>query len=76
VKICSTCSWLHLLKSWSLLKTRGGSDNQITIGLGFNLNAKEDVRIVVIDALLGQHSGTGTAVQIKLEREYRKRLNE
>jgi len=25
VKTCLTCSWLHLLKSWSLLKTRGGS---------------------------------------------------
>jgi hypothetical protein len=24
-KICSTCSWLHLLKSWSLHQIRGGS---------------------------------------------------
>src|SRR5690606_3352170 len=25
-KTCLTCSWLHSLKSWSLLKTRGDSD--------------------------------------------------
>ncbi|WP_310731297.1 Tox-REase-5 domain-containing protein, partial [Burkholderia multivorans] len=24
-KICCSCSWLHFLKSWSLLKTRGDS---------------------------------------------------
>ncbi|WP_208644758.1 hypothetical protein, partial [Paraburkholderia bryophila] len=24
-KICSTCSWLHFLKSWSLHQIRGGS---------------------------------------------------
>ncbi|WP_347255952.1 ATP-binding protein, partial [Brachymonas denitrificans] len=24
-KTCWTCSWLHLLKSWGLLQTRGGS---------------------------------------------------
>ncbi|WP_310703914.1 hypothetical protein, partial [Burkholderia multivorans] len=33
-KICCSCSWLHFLKSWSLLKTRG--DSNILKAIGYN----------------------------------------
>jgi hypothetical protein len=50
VKTSSTCSWLHLLKSWSLLNTRG--DSGYRIGSRFSTKTyatKDEAKLALFD---------------------------